>query len=295
MAEDVEQIEGATEEPTGFEDSQTEETLAPESAEQETSAQTEEAFDLDAEQEIVIGDKRFNLKGTDLISTLENLQSLADKEKNLNRDYTQKMQQIGETRKSFESAFGRMPEAGEIQALGKIWNAYFSNPKAAEVIDALIAGNLDQLGKTQPSEGSDNPEVAGLKQEINMLKNQLTQFTSSSEQREQQRLQQEGERIFNAWKSSKESQGQVISEDKIDAILEMAGFLRQKNPSWDTNKALDEALRRETIDLTESNATKKVIKKAEEAKKTGSIKITPKAPTKPTASMSYSEIIQSAM
>lgn len=291
--EDVEQVEEATEDATVSEDLQTEETLSPESAEQETSAQPEEAFDPEAEQEIVIGDKTFTLKGAELISTLENLQGLADKEKNLNRDYTQKMQQLGETRKSFETAFGRMPESQEIEALGKVWNAYYSNPKAAEAINAIISGNFDGIGSQQEETG--NPESDALKREINALKTQLSQFTSSSEQREQARLQQEGQRVFESWKSAKESEGVQIHDDIIDNVLETASILRGRNPSWDVNKALDEALRRETIDQNESTAVKKVIKKAAEAKKTGSIKITPKATTKSDSSKSYSEIFSEAM
>lgn len=304
--EQVIEGDGAIEESTDLENSQPEETLSPESEGQETPEQDSEEnsegaetpeFDAEAEQTIEFGGKSYTLKGAELSAILENAQALADKEKSLNRDYTQKTQELGEVRKSFESAFGgKIPEREELQALGKVYDAYFKNPEAQRVIDAVISGNFDQINGSQTpgsKEGGD-PVVKALQQEIMGLKSQLSQFTSNTERKEQERLEQEGQRAFESWRSGKEKQGQKVPEELIDPVLETAGILLKRNPSWDTSKALDEALRRETVDQIENSATKSVLKRADKAK-TGSIKITPKAPTKADTSKSYSEIFADAM
>lgn len=305
--EQVIEGEGAIEESTGFENSQPEETLSPESDGQETPEQSSDEnsegaeqapeFDPEAEQTLEFNGKSYTLKGNELASMLENAQALAEKEKSLNRDYTQKTQELGEVRKSFESAFGgKIPERDELQALGKVYDAYFKNPEAQRIIDAVISGNLDQINGSQTpnSENNGDPVVKALQQEIMGLKSQLSQFTSNSERKEQERLQQEGQRAFESWRSGKENQGQKVPDELIDPVLETAGILLKRNPSWDTNKALDEALRRETVDQIENSATRNVLKRADKAK-TGSIKITPKAPTKSDSSKSYSEIFEDAM
>lgn len=307
MAQETEAITEATEEVTTPSDLvESPDNLAPESAEQVDSEQPdlnhpekqESVFDPEAEHEIEFGGKNYTVKGKDLQAVLENQQALAQREKDLNRDYTQKTQSLARERKSIETAFGRMPEAQEFQALGKLYQSYLADPKVAQVVDAIIQGvPLESiLGQAQAQgKSSQNPEVTSLQREISALKGQLSQFVSTSEQKEQEASYNEGKRLFDTWKGSKESSGTKVPEEIIDAVLETASILRRRNPSWDTNKALDEALKRETVDQIQKTTTKQVFAKADNAKKMPGIKITPKAPAKSDANSGYAQIFQSAM
>lgn len=299
MPEDVEMVEGTPEEATAIPDSVDQETLAPESPEPETSeANPEETapseFDLEAEQEFELLGKSYKLTGKALQEALENSAKLAEKERSLNRDYTQKTQQLSEQRKSIESAFGRMPEPQELQALGQVWKTYFENPDFAKVVDSVLAGQPLSTAVSQPGQGSQSPEVAALNQEIRTLKAHLSQFTSGYEQEKKQSAYNEGKRNFDSWMKAKTEQGITVDESKIDAILETAGLLMKRNSDWDVPKALDEALRRETIDSVERATAKKVLTNADKAKKAGTIRITPKSVQKPVSEMSYAEIIKNA-
>lgn len=305
MAQDVEQDFGATEEVTTPEDSMPDETLAPENSTPERvegepdevteNQETETPFDPEAEQTLEFNGKTYTLKGTELSEMLEKASSLAEKEKNLNRDYTQKTQELAEVRKSFESAFGgKVPGAQELQNLGQIYKAYFDNPQFQKAVDRVLSGQpLDESG----SQGNENvdPTIAGLKHKIHQLESHLSQFTSSTEQRERERANQEGQRLFNSWLDGKKGEGLDVPENLIDPILETAGVLLKRNPGWDTKKALDEAYRRENIDNLENGAVKKALKKADGAKRTQTVKITPKGSSKPDSQKSYSEIIQESM
>lgn len=306
MAQETEAVEQATDGVTAPEDlSKPQDNLAPESEGQETPSQPEleqkpegepSSFDPEAEQVIEFNGKQYTLKGKELQTLLESQSAIAEKEKALNRDYTQKTQALARERKSIESAFGKMPEAEEFQALGKVYQAYLSDPQVARVIDSILAGSLD-LGSVEPTPGKtqQSPEVLSLQREINALKGQLSQFVSGTEREKQEAAYNEGKRIFDTWREAKTKQGQNISEEIIDAVLETANVLKRRNPNWDANKALDEALRRETIDQIEKTATQKVLGKADQAKKMSAIKITPKSPAKSDASMSYADIFRTAI
>lgn len=294
---------GATDTATAVEDSSAPiETLAPESPERVTSEQPgkEQAapeIDLEGEQVIEFGGKTYTLKGKELQSVLDSHQALTEKEKALNRDYTQKMQALQAERKSFQSAFGRMPEPQELHAMSKLFQAYFADESAAKVIDAILSGQDLQsvLGQSTNPSKSAIPEVSALQQKIRSLETQLSQFVSGSEQEKQQAIEAEGRRNFDTWKNSKQSQGVNVPEEIIDAVIETAGVLLRRNTSWDVNKALDEALRRETIDQVENQTAKKLFAKADSAKKAPTIKITPKSPVKSDAASGYADIFRSAM
>lgn len=311
MAEETEAVVEATEEVTTSEDlAQPKDNLAPEIEGQETPSkpdleadpeggkQEASKFDPEAEQLIEFNGKTYTLKGRELQSILDNQASIAEKEKALNRDYTQKTQALARERKSIEAAFGRMPEPEEINALGKLYQSYLSNPEVAKVIDAILNGEpLDSLNGSAPNQvkQSNNPEVSALNQKIRQLEGQLSKFVSTSEQKEQEAAYNEGKRLFDSWRDAKQKSGQTIPEEIIDAVIETATVLRRRNPSWDTQKALDEALRRETIDQVEKTTAQKVLANADKAKKNSAIKITPKSAQKSDASMGYRDIFQSAM
>jgi len=313
MAQETEAVEQATEDVTTSEDlAQPQDNLAPEIEGQETPSkpdleanpegekQEATSFDPEAEQVIEFNGKQYTLKGKELQTLLESQSAIVEKEKALNRDYTQKTQALARERKSFESiesAFGRFPEAEEFQALGKVYQAYLSDPRAQKIIDSILEGNLDlnEVSQPTPGKGTQNPEVSGLQREIHALKNQLSQFVSGSEREKQEAAYNEGKRIFDTWREAKQKQGTSISEEIIDAVLETANALKRRNPNWDAQKALDEALRRETIDEIEKTATQKVISRADNAKKMSAIKITPKSSSKANADMGYADIFRTAM
>lgn len=308
MAQDTEAVVEATDGVTAPEDlTHPNETLAPEIEGQETPLKPGEEnpegkapeFNGDEEQVIEFGGKTYTLKGKELQTLLENQAAFAEKEKSLNRDYTQKTQALARERKSIESAFGgRMPQSEEFQALGKVYQAYMQDENVAKVIDAVLSGEpLQSVLSGQPAQGkgSQSPEVTALQSEIRALKGQLSQFVSTSEQKEQEAAYTEGKRIFDSWMKAKNDSGVKVPDEVIDSVLETASILRRRNPDWDTNKALDEALRRETIDQIEKSTTSKILEKADKAKKMPSIKITPKSSQKADASMGYKEIFQSAM
>ena len=308
MAQDVEGETEATEAATATEDlTAPTETLAPESEGQELPKQPdaeqkpEEAqpeFDPESEQVIEFAGKTYTLKGKELQAILESQNALTEREKALNRDYTHKSQALARERKSIESAFGMMPSPEEFQALGKLYQSYLSDPNIAGVIDAILNGEpLDSVLGQSPNQNknSQSPEVSSLQREIQSLKSQLSQFVSGSEREKQEAAYNEGERLFNSWQQAKKASGVTIPEEIIDSIIETATILKRRNPSWDTNKALDEALRRETIDEIQKTVTKTVLAKADQAKKTSAIKITPKSAQRSEKDMGYSEIFMNAM
>lgn len=310
MAQETETEEKATDGVTAPEDlAQPKENLAPDSLGQETpeqpdletkpegEAEKQDSFNPEEEQLIEFNGKTYTLKGKDFQALLESQSALAEREKSLNRDYTQKTQALARERKSIETAFGRMPEAEEFQALGKVYQAYLSDPKIAQVIDSILAGTFGAVDSqsSTPSKNPQNQEVSALQREIQSLRSQLSQFVSGNEREKQETAYNEGKRIFDTWRELKTKQGTSVPEEIIDSVLETANVLKRRNPSWDANKALDEALRRETIDQIEKVATQKVISKADQAKKMQAIKITPKSPTKSEADMGYADIFRTAM
>lgn len=308
MAEDAEQVTGASEAATVAEPSSYTEALAGQGTDptnnpapevnpgEEALPETvEPAFNPDEEHVIEFNGKQYSVKGSELVSILENQQKLAEKEKSLHKDYTQKTQALAAQRKSFEESFGRMPEPQELQALGKLWKSYFADQRVQNIVDAIVSGKPLEAVLNQPAANpseSQNPEVAELRTYIQSLEAKLEEFSSGIQQEKQTSAYNEGKRIFETWKQGKESQGSKISEEIIDAVLETAGILLKRNPTWDQQKALDEAYRRETIDQVENAQAKKVLQKADSAKRSSGIKITPKAAVKSDTSKSYSEILR---
>lgn len=319
MTEDIEGKDGATEGATALEDSQSySEILAGEGAASESAApaeKTEEEINLEkpevpktqgneaVDQEVIleIGGKSFTLKESEAVKILENAskiqereKSLTEKEKSLNRDYTQKTQQLGEIRKSFETNFGRMPKSEEVQALGKVWKAYFENPEAQKVINDIIAGNFSGAKSNPAQAGSDNPIIHQLNQEVAELKEQLRGFLSSTEEEKVAKAQAESENTWKSW-VSKKGEAKIQITDEIDAAMApFVGAIRSAHPDWDAHKVLDEAYRHATIDTLKQDAAKDVLKSADGAKRVGSIKITPKVPSKADKDMSYADIVRSA-
>lgn len=280
------------------------ETLAPEGEAQDKALQPDvnapkpdTNAELEAEHELEFLGKKFNLKGKDLIEALESRSKVSQLEKQLHRDYTQKTQQLAAERKSLEQAFGgRSPEPQELQAMSKLFNAYTSNPQAQQIIDAILSDSpLDAVSNANPNKAQANPEVSALQSHIKRLEGQLSQFMSSSEMREKQTAADQGKRIFDSWAEGKAKSGAKITDDQIDTLLEDAATLRRRNPTWDVNKALDQAYRYLTIDSQEQNATTKVLQRADNAKRTSTIKITPKSTAKAAGAEKYSDIFKSAM
>lgn len=255
------------------------------------------------DQEVVleIGGKSFTMKESEAVKLLESAsllqereKTLSEKEKSLNRDYTQKTQQLGEIRKSFESNFGRMPKGEEVQALGKVWKAYFENPEAQKVINEIIQGRFNGAKSDPAQAGSENAVTHQLRQEIAELKEQLHGFLSSSDEEKATKAQAEAENTWKSW-VAKKAEAKIQISDEVDAS--MAPFvvaIKQAHPDWEPHKILDEAYRHATIDNLKQDAAKDVLKSADGAKRMGSIKITPKVPSRAEKDMGYADIIKSA-
>ena len=324
MQEDIEEVASATEDVTTAEDTSYQEILAgegeaPDSAlpgkvtEEETTSEAEKPtaenepseqgaeFNPDEEVTLEIGGKTFTLKQGQVLDVLENQQALVDrekelseKEKSLNKDYTQKSQANAEFRKSIESNFGRFPEADELQALGTVWKAYFDNPQVKDTIDRILSGDYEAQGGEKGATGSETPEVTMLKREIAGLKSQLGEFVGSLEQQKIQEQQAESQKLWDSWVAKKAEDGIKITEEIDQAMSPFVSAIKQKHPEWDANRILDEAYRHANIDNLEKDSTKKVLKNVDDVKKKGSIKITPRSTQKPESEMSYAEIIQNA-
>jgi hypothetical protein len=88
------------------------------------------------------------------------------------KDYTTKTQEIAEIRKSLEEAFGRKPDIREVQALGHLVKQYYTNPKAKQIVDKILQGQIDAQEQA-PQAAPQDPVYSKLEQEINRLKEQL--------------------------------------------------------------------------------------------------------------------------
>lgn len=313
MSEEIEQVAGTTEASTDVKDSSYSEILTGEGTAPETkpipevqpeeespAPKTEEsqpeAQDPNAEVVVEVSGKQFTVKQGELIELLESANKLAEKERNLDKGYTQKFQQLAAERKSFEDAFGRMPDTQEVKALGKVWKSYFTNPQAREAIDSILNGNFQKVKSEPGKEGKPaDSYTQALEQKIQGLESQLGQFMESIDSREQSNAVAEGQRVFNSWLSERKQSGKPVSEGLHEEVLRWAGVLRQMNPDLDGKAALDRAYRHVTIDDLKKEAVSEVLVNADKAKRTISPKITPKAPAKAEKDMSYSELIRSAM
>ena len=307
--EDTEQVAGVTEGATAPEDSSYEDVLSGEGttpkdgpsgepdkattdSEAEGEKQDEKPAQEDPDIQLEIGGKFYSGKQSEILELLENHQKLVEKEKSLNRDYTQKTQALAETRKSFEQAFGRMPEPQEIQNLGKLWQAYYENPKAAQMIESILKGNLEALSEaTNQNKQTPDAYTQSLETKIASLENKLTQFTSSIEQREQAQIEAESKKTWDGWVSKMAGQKVQITEEIDEAMTPFIEALSKKHPDWDDNKVLDEAYRYATIDKQHVKIASKILIDADQAKKNQPPKITPKSTQKSESEKSYAELV----
>lgn len=271
----------------------------------ETPDQSKQQPEVRDDDEVVveIGGKSFTMKQSEALALFENAsklsereKTLSEKEKSLNKDYTQKTQMIAGVRKSFEDNFGRVPANEEIQALGKVWKAYFENPAAQEAINQIIAGTF-QGGQVAPATAGKqaDPYIRQLETKIAQLEGRQNQFLSSIQEKETAKMQEEAQNQWKAW-VDKKSQAKIQITDEIDAAMSpFVGAIRNAHPDWEAHRVLDEAYRHATIDTLQQDTAKKVLTSADEAKKRGSIKITPKAPQKSEKDMGYADLVKEAM
>lgn len=244
-----------------------------------TEGQTDSAQESSTgEVEIEIGGKKFVMPEKDAIEILENRHKLTEKEKQLNRDYTQKTQAIAEQRKSFEKAFGRMPEQVEIDALGRLYQSYFTNAKARELVDQILTGKLQQ----QPVDPLDS-KFQNLEERVFGTVQQIL------EQRETSQRAQEGLRIFQNWAADKAKQGTEITATQQSQIEAYIPTLRAQFPKWNANQILDRAFSIVNLDNLQKDAVNKVFTSADKAK-TSVPKIKPSQPQKLDGDKGYRDI-----
>lgn len=235
---------------------------------------------------------------TALLDSLQQAEKIAELKRNYDKGYTQKYQELADQRKSFEESFGRMPEQSEMQALGKIYQAYFSDPDLKLAIDAHLSGQpvRDAFAGTQPIPGTPQPVtgqdvyVRGLETQIRSLQNELRQFTTSFSQREEAQRMESAQRTWNDWVALKDKQGIKISEEIDNAMVPFIHAFRQSNPDWDGSKILDEAYRHATIGQGEKKIAAQILTDAEKAKKGSPPKINPKSPQVPDDKKGYGDI-----
>jgi hypothetical protein len=256
--------------------------------------------ETDEEVVLEIGGKSFTMKQSEAVQLLENAtklqdreRALSDKEKSLNKDYTQKTQMLAGIRKSFDENFGRVPEPNEMQALGKLWKAYFENPQAQETINRILQGQFDGGQPGQP-QGKGDAYTRQLESKLAQLESRLEGFLSASEQEKHEKTQGEAQNQWKNWVSEKEKGGVKITEEVDAAMAPFVVAIKNAHPDWDASRILNEAYRHATIDTQEQTTAKKVLTNVDEAKKRGVIKITPKTPVKAEKEMSYAEIISAA-
>lgn len=302
MEEDTEVLEGTSVEATVETPSDKTDVLAGQGAEAGSSApeedqgkETKPTFNLDEEVEFEAGGKKFTRKLGDIVKLFENDQALTEREKQIlekqksfDRDYTQKSQTLAQIRKDFESHFGRMPEKQELAALGKLWNSYFKDSQARSLIDQILSGGI--VEPTVGDKGKVDPYVRQLEQKIAQLEERQNGFVSSIEEREQHARNAEGQKLWNGWVKSKETQGIKITEEIDKSMAPFVAAIRQANPDLTAEQVLDTAYKHATIDQLKTDATQNVLVSADKAKKQGMIKISPKGGAKSEKEMSYKEM-----
>lgn len=249
-------------------------------------------FNPDEEVEIELGGKKFLMKQGDVVALLEKNQGLTEKEqklsqleKQLNRDYTQKTQAIAEFRKSLESNFGRVPQADELQALGKVWKEYFRNPQAKAAIDQILSGGVS----TQ--DGKVDAHSQALQSRIDELEQKLLGFTSSIEEEKSAQAQSQAKSAWDQWAAEKAKSGVKITEEIDTEMSYFIPAIRQRNPDWDNARILNEAYAIATRGQADQKAVSKVLQSVDQAKKKGVLKITPKTPAKSEKDQSYAELV----
>jgi len=328
MAEDIEEIAGTPAPATAVEDSSYSAILAGEGdaaksatpedkpSEEAPILQKEEPpkpdatakFDPDEEVVLEIGGRTFTMKQGDVMSLLEKSQAIVDrenkiaeKEKFLNKDYTQKSQANAEFKKSVESVFGRFPEKDELSALGKIWKSYFENPQARTLIDAVLTGDLSSVANNgkPPATSTESEYIGRLEQKIQgleaRLESRIGEFTQSIEDRERAKINADSQKIFEAWSAKKAEAGIKITEEMDAEMGPFVAAIHQRHPDWEPHRILDEAFRHANIDKLKADVRDQVLVSADQAKKKGIIKITPKSSSKSDSEMSYAEIVKESI
>jgi hypothetical protein len=243
---------------------------------------------------------QFEGNETALLDALHQAEKLAELKRNYDKGYTQKYQELADQRKSFEESFGRMPEKPELEALGKVYQAYFSDPDLKAAIDAVLSGQpvRNVFAGTPSTPGQPQGQVPmgqdayvrGLEGQIRSLQSELRQFTTSFTAREEAQKAEAAQRTWTDWVASKEKQGIKISEDIDGAMVPFIHAFRQTHPEWDGSKILDEAYRHATIGQGEKKIAAQILTDAEKAKKGSPPKITPKSGQVPDDSKGYSDI-----
>ena len=293
------QIESATAEatPAGTEE------LAGEGAEATNAVpendqvkETKPQINLEEEVQFEVAGKSYTMKQAQIVEALEKAhaiaereKSLTEKEKSMNRDYSQKSQANAQFRKSVETTFGRFPEPDELNALGKIWSSYFKNPQAKQLIDQVLTGQLT-VGNGGVQSNKD-PYIQTLEAKIEELENRHNTFASSLEERENMARTQESQKLWGNWVKSKDTQGIKITEEVDRKMAPFVSAIRQANPDLSAEQVLDEAYKHATIDQLKQDVAKNTLVSAEKAKKQGIIRITPKGGAKSDASMSYKQML----
>ena len=265
-----------------------------------TQQETKPPVNLDEEVMIEIAGKSFTMKQAQALEALEKYNALSEKEKailerekSLNKDYTQKSQANAQFRKTIETTFGRFPEKDELNALGRIWKEYFRNPQAKQMIDGILSGRLEVAGDGS-GKGGVEPYVRQLEQQIADLKEQIGGVTTSIEERENQAKTAENQRIWSTWAKGKETQGTKITEEVDRKMAPFVQAIRQAEPEWTPEQVLEEAYRHATIDQLKQNIAKQTLVSADKAKKQGIIRVTPKGHAPSDEGKSYKQMLLEA-
>lgn len=204
--------------------------------------------------------------------------------KRIEADYTKKTQSLAQQRKSFEQTFGRFPEPGELQALGKLYKSY-SDPRAQKLIDAVLSGKYDDVQATP------GKTLTPVEQEVASLKEKLSQFEQSQQERYEAETRANSAKVWNGWASGMKSKGVEITEEIDKAMSPFISAIASANPEMELNEVLDEAYEHATLRQTRQKAIKEVLVNSGKAQKTGKAPITSKAGSKPDSEKSYSEIM----
>jgi len=297
MLEDTEQVSGTPDAATAVEDSSYANVLSAEGTDAEASPVSEPKAEVDPNvKPEVSDDPEITLKE----GLKAKLSEILEWQKGhmMQKDYTQKTQTLAQERKSLEDAFGgKMPNQESIQNIGKLYQAYFSNERAAQVIDAILTGNLDQVLQgaqgQKPDAQSGDPYIKSLETKIQGLESKLSQFTSSLEQREQQRMKTESKQIWDGWVAKRQTADKSFAmTDEIDSEMgALIPGIGNRHPDWDDSKILDHAYRLATIDKQPQKIAQQILKDADDAKKGNPPKINSQPGQKSDASKSYSDIL----
>lgn len=271
----------------------TEKVVETEKTPEEVQADAEKpGFNPDEEVEIELNGKKFLKKQGEILELLEKNQGFAEKEqklaqleKQLNRDYTHKTQEIAGFRKSLQTNFGTIPDAGELQALGKVYKAYQTDPRAKAAIDQILGGSAPA------AQGAEGDALNQAMEKIAELEQKLNGFTTSIEERESHEKQSKAKASWDKWEAEQGKAGIKITEEIDTEMGYLIPAIRARNPDWDDTRILNKAYALATHDQADRKAVKKVLLTVDEAKKKGVLKITPKAPAKSGKDQSYAEML----